>query len=455
MATLDEMAARSRLLRKRNESPVKVAFVSSCVRGAGSGWSLYYLLKYLDRQLIEPLVVTPTGGIFDKRFADLGLAVVTLERFPETPLAQLRFTRDNRVTRAASVGLNVLDTVRLLPRLVRLFRDRGTDLVYCNHEAVSCVGAVAAQLAGVPCVVHARSLDDPTSPWNRLYRTVGWPLTRGAAFLPAVRRVIANSAATAVPYNGRLAPKVRIVHNGVDLNTFDEARVPRGTLRAELNLDPGATIVGFTSQIKPRKGIDVLMRAATGLLAKQANVVFVVLGEIAPEGRPHDRADYQTLARELGIADRFIFAGFRHDVQPALADFDILCVPSHQEAFGRPIVEAMAFGRPVVATHVGGIPEIITDGVDGVLVPPGDSDALADALGRLVDDPALRARMGKAARECVRTRFDVAMLTRRIEDILLDVAAEDRHPHAAAHVEHAQAIAAAQYDRADPQRAAG
>jgi glycosyltransferase involved in cell wall biosynthesis len=105
-----------------------------------------------------------------------------------------------------------------------------------------------------------------------------------------------------------------------------------------------------------------------------------------------------------------------------VSDFDVLCLPSRQEPFGRSIVEAMALGKPVVASAVGGIPEVITDGVDGLLVPPDDPDALAEALSTVVDDAEFRVAIGKQALQTIRKRFDVAVLTRQIESVLTEAA---------------------------------
>ena len=133
--------------------------------------------------------------------------------------------------------------------------------------------------------------------------------------------------------------------------------------------------------------------------------MFVVVGANPVGSAENYRAQYEALARKHGIADRFLFAGFREDVRYALKDFNIHVLPSYQEAFGRAIIEAMALELPVVASRVGGIPEIITHNVNGLLVPPGDADALAEQIGRLVDSPKLRSKLGEAAVTRVRERF--------------------------------------------------
>lgn len=386
-------------------------FLSSCVRGGGAGWSLYYLLKHLDRSRIEPLVVVPDRGIFDERFAELDLRVLTPEWLPHR-LLQQRFSAHNPITHYASAAINVGRMGLFVRQLSHIIEREQVELVYCNNMMVKPLGALAAQMAGVPCVLHVRNIHERPAP-VRFYG--------GVARLPCVRRIIANSTASAVPYRAAVPEKVMVVHNGVDLEEYAPGAVDRGRFRDRFELGE-ATLVGFTGNLIPRKGVDTLVRAAAKVARGRPDLVFVVLGRV-PIGSPEDHgARYQALASALGVADRVRFLGFVEDVRGAVADWDVLVLPSTQEPFGRSIIEAMALSTSVVASRVGGIPEIIEHGTHGLLVEPGQVDALASAIATLVDDPALRGRLAEAARTRIEERFDVARLTARIEDALVDVA---------------------------------
>jgi glycosyltransferase involved in cell wall biosynthesis len=388
--------------------PAKILFLSSCVRGGGAGWSLYYLLKHLDRTRVDPIVVVPERGIFDARFDALGVRVETPAGLPHR-VRQQRFAGDSVGTRAASLALNLGGMASLVPRLAALVRREGVQLVYANNMMVKPLAALSAQLAGVPCVLHVRNIHEAPAA-VAFYGAV--------ARVPAVRRIVANSAASAVPYRRAAPGKVVVIHNGVDLSEYDLEASARGSFRAAHGLQ-GKTIVGFTGNLIPRKGLEPLVRAAARVLPGRDDVVFVALGR-TPMGQPEDwGARYQALADELGIADRFLFPGFVDDVRAAVADFDVLALPSLQEPFGRSIIEAMALGTPVVASDVGGIPEIITHPQDGVLVPPGDVEALAAALGSLLDDADRRRAIAAAGRRRIETAFDVASLTERLQGVLL------------------------------------
>ncbi len=383
-------------------------FLSSCVRGGGAGWSLYYLLKHLDRRAIDPLVVVPDRGIFDTRWGELGVRVVVDPLLPHRVLEQ-RFASNTVATRAASATINGTRMAAFVARLAQRIRAERIELVQCNNMMVESLGAAAATLAGVPSVLHARNIHDRPIPAH-FYGNV--------ARLPSVRRVIANSTATAAPYRRTAPEKVVVIHNGIDLQEYDAQALERGRFRERLGLQ-GRTVIGFTGNLIPRKGIDVLIRAMARVVPDHPELALVVLGRV-PLGSPVDYgAQYEALAAELGIAEHVRFVGFEPDVRAAVADCDVLALPSLQEPFGRSIIEAMALGATVLASDVGGIPEIIDHGVHGLLAPPGDDATLADRLRSLSADPGLRRRLAGAARARVERDFDVAGLTARVQAELL------------------------------------
>lgn len=382
----------------------KIIFLSSCVRGGGAGWSLFYLIKNLDRTRFLPVVVVPDPGIFGSRYRALGVRIVVAPQLPERS-AQQHFRRVNFFTKTLSAVINLVGMIRTVFWLARFVKREQCELLYANNMLVKSVGAFAARRAGVPCVLHIRNLHEKRLEaffYRRIFR------------MAAVKLIISNSAASAAPFMNDVPDKLRVVHNGIDL--ADYGGIPRGTLRRELGLR-GKTIIGYTGNLIPRKGLDILIRAAAHVLGR-GNAVLVIIGRVPIGSNIDHQAEYEELARECGIAGRVLFAGFRKDVRPYVRDMDVLVLPSRQEPFGRSIVEAMALGVPVVASRVGGIPEIITSGRDGFLVPVEDVAALARVLQRLVRDSALRRRIGGEGRAAIRRRFDVARLTKEIEELL-------------------------------------
>jgi glycosyltransferase involved in cell wall biosynthesis len=209
--------------------------------------------------------------------------------------------------------------------------------------------------------------------------------------------------------------KIVVIPNGVDMQRFaapDDA--PR--IRRELGLPDTGRLVIVVSRLNRLKGIEHFLEAAAALVPRFPDTRFLVVGEPNPSDRAYLNV-LTGLADRLGIADRVLFTGLRTDVPSLLACAAVSVMPSLNEALSNVLLESMAAGVPVVATHVGGTPEAIEDGVTGLLVPPGDSHALATAITRLLEHPDLAARLGCAARESVQRRFSLEAMVRATENL--------------------------------------
>ena len=165
------------------------------------------------------------------------------------------------------------------------------------------------------------------------------------------------------------------------------------------------------------QGYEELMAAAKGLVGRGYDVKVVLVGDDIYRHSRSYKERLLSLVGSAGLRDRVIFTGFREDIPELLASFDIFVLPSRSEGFGRVNLEAMAMARPVISTNIGGIPEIVLDGITGILVPPGDSEALSRAITVLLDDPHLRERMGREGRRRVEKHFSLQTHVRRIQEI--------------------------------------
>jgi glycosyltransferase involved in cell wall biosynthesis len=221
--------------------------------------------------------------------------------------------------------------------------------------------------------MHFHSLGDESQPSPQPRRTDHTDL------------VIANSAATA---RTLLTKSVVVISPGVEIPP------PRNR---PLSIKP--IIIGTLSRLSPVKGVDVLLDAARVLLDRSVDFQFEIAGD-GPE-----LIDLQARARRLGLEDRVHFLGWIDDPQERLGKWDIYVQPSRAEGFGLGILEAMAAGLPVVASAVGGIPELVEPGITGFLIPPDNSDRLADSLVTLSTNGELREVMGKAGRKRASTVF--------------------------------------------------
>jgi len=186
--------------------------------------------------------------------------------------------------------------------------------------------------------------------------------------------------------------RVVTIYNGVDVTRFRPTPSSRP--------DSGIFTILTIAHLIPEKGVHFLLRAFARLNSESARLV------VAGDGQ--EREKLQALSVEMGISQRVEFCGLRDDAEQLLSDADIFVHPAvWGEGFGLTIAEAMASGRPVVASRVGAIPELIEDGVSGLLVPPGDIEALCTAIQRLIEDPELRRQLATRARKCVEERFSL------------------------------------------------
>jgi glycosyltransferase involved in cell wall biosynthesis len=233
--------------------------------------------------------------------------------------------------------------------------------------------------------------------------------------------LIANSRYTTARFTQGYRPdKVDIVHNPVDLTRFSPDRISRAEGRVRLGLEADGPVLGVIGQLTPWKGQDDAMRCLTLLRPRWPTARLLVVGSavFTSKATRYDNLRYvralNSLAVDLGLNGSLRFLGEREDVPAILRAVDILLVPSWEEPFGRSVIEAMAMAVPVVATDVGGPAEIITHGVDGMLLPPRQPARWARTIDELLSQPRRLAEMGCASRRTAVERFTVGAHVARV-----------------------------------------
>jgi len=215
--------------------------------------------------------------------------------------------------------------------------------------------------------------------------------------------------------------KIAIIRNGVDLTRFTAPADP-ARIRRELALPVDAPLVVVVSRLTQQKGLEQLLAATALLRERHPDARVLIVGETAP----HDAAylgELQRLAERHRVADRVIFTGLRSDIPAVLAAAAVAVMPSLNEALSNVLLESMAAGAPTVATRVGGTPEALIDGTTGLLVPPGEPRAIADAVSRLLTDRVLADRLGRDARDVIREHFSVEHMVSATETLYLELLA--------------------------------
>jgi glycosyltransferase involved in cell wall biosynthesis len=303
---------------------------------------------------------------------------------------------------------NIASVLRLAWLVAQAARD--ADLIYANSPKALLVARVARLVRRKPVLWFLHDLLDETHFSPRAIRLLVTTANRTAV------RILANSKATAAAFvsAGGRGDLVRVVYDGFEAAHFSDPFVDIGALRAQLGWE-GSRVLGVFSRITQWKGQDVVLRALVNVPSLVA--VFVGAEEDSASGNK-----LRLLARELGVADRVRFLGFRNDVPQLMRAVDCIAhVSIDPEPFGRVVVEGMLAGRPVIATRAGGIPEIIEDGVSGILITPGSPDELAAALLRIFSDRVEAARMAASGQERALALFSEARMLREIEQHVSEI----------------------------------
>ena len=235
-------------------------------------------------------------------------------------------------------------------------------------------------------------------------------LTHRASYLIAVSEDIRQNM---INEEGVNPATIITLHNGIDLT--DLLKTPTPAAIAEVKkihrIEPDEKVVGAIGRLVAFKGFSVLLEAAALLKDKRRRFKVMIVGR-GPENENLERQ-----IATLGIKEVVIMPGFVPDIAPYFALSDVFVVPSIREPFGLIVLQAMAAGCPVIGANAGGIPEIIYDGVTGILVPPKDASALADAIDKLLDDANQRQRLADAAKQDLRKRFSIEMMVEKTQQL--------------------------------------
>ena len=295
--------------------------------------------------------------------------------------------------RARDQGLDVAGlplrgdlSLRASAMLAGLLRRTRPDVVQLHDPHALAAGLLAARAAPPVRIVATRRVDFPLR--GRLSR---WKYRSSRGVIAVSRKIAGILGADGMP-----AERIRVVYEGVS----DRPALPGGReALLELGVPAGCPVVGNVAALTDHKDHATLIEAAALVRRRLPEARFVCVGE--GELRPR----LEALCRERGLVDRWIFAGFRHDLDRLIPAFTVFCLSSHMEGLGTSLLDAMSFGRPVVATAAGGIPEAVEDGVTGRVVPVRDPAALAGALVEVLGDPQRARALGDAGRRRFEERF--------------------------------------------------
>ena len=379
-------------------TPRPVLFLDHANALGGAEKSLLLLMTFLDPNRWQPHLIAPSGQLAEEA-SESGIPV-HVQALP-------RLRRSSR---------SLLDLWQQARHISKTAGEIGAVLIHSNTVRATAYASLASRLASLPLVWHMRdfwlSEAEPAAKWaDRLGKSI---------FCRMASRIVTNSSAVA----GHLpcSTQASVLHNGIDQSHFDLAcytAEDKADICKTAGFSLDAPIVGMIGRTRPWKGQDTFLQMAAQLSTEMPDCNYLIVGG-DPFGVQDDyEAQLLELRSQSGLKSRVHWTGQLADVRPALAAMDLFVHPGAPEPFGLVNIEAMAMGKPVVAFAHGALPEIVLPEETGLLVAPGDTTALAASVSRLLKDPILSRRMGRAGRKRVDDRFRIERTVAELETLYL------------------------------------
>jgi len=370
---------------------VKILYLYENLNIGGAEQLLLTTLKYLNRNKFYPVVYCiGEKGQISEEIEELGIKVVSLKR---------------KVS---------LWNVRVIDALARIFRRENPDIVHCHLFYANYFGRIAAIFARVPIIIITEH--GTSSNFKKFYHhwidfLLSFFTSKIIVVSKAVQRYLARHTLI-LPY------KTTIIYNSVDFDRFDNAyEMDKGLIRRRLGFVDSCLLIGCVSNLAPWKGQFFLLRAFAEVVKPFPNAKLGIVGR----STPCFKSQLEAFVQKNGLSENVYFLGERRDIPEILKALDIFVFPSLAEGLGISLLEAMYMGLPAVASRTEGILEIIEDNRDGILVPPGDSNALAEGIITLLKDPDKRRRICDNAAKKARSFSSPLSYIKRLESCYEDL----------------------------------
>ena len=321
--------------------------------------------------------------------------------------------------------ISPINDVRGLVALFRHIRRIEPHIVHTHTSKAGLLGRLAAWMARVPIVIH-------TPHGHVFYGHFGKSLSRMFLHMEKLLGRITHHQIALTPEEGKdyvnlgvaKANNISVIHSGVELNCFKRSKTESNPGRNDLAIPPDSLVVGYVGWLIPIKGVTHLVNAMAKVVQRHPNSLLVLVGKGDEKGEEEVKLSKQV--ENLGIADNVRFLGWRPDVNEIMGCFDIFVLPSLNEGMGRVLVEAMSAGLPIVASRVGGIPDLVKHGKNGLLVPPANAGALEQAISDLLSDKSRRKHLGETGKKMCRP-YSVEAMVDKIDNLYSRLLGEHSH----------------------------
>lgn len=387
----------------------KVVHIITRLDQGGSARNTMLTVLGHDRTQFEPLVVTGQADMWNAQ----GGLTATIENLMILEKESIHYHMVPSLVRQISPKADLT----ALWKLIVLLRQEQPSIVHTHTSKAGVLGRLAARITGVPMIVHTphghvfygHFGSIPSWIFAQIERALAW-ITDELIALTSVEKTEHLERAIGC------ADRFAVVPSGIDVDRFKEARTAGKVMPEWFDCPADATVIGSVGWLTDIKGHRFLVEAVAHLKQEHPHLHLVIVGS----GDQHEELLRQ--ARKAGISQAVHLVGRREDVERALAGMDCFVLPSLNEGMGRALVEAMAAGLPVIASRVGGVPALIENEKNGLLVPPGDSLALAAALRQILSDPIRARTLGQNAMQSIGTGYGVPAMVRAIESIYREAA---------------------------------
>jgi glycosyltransferase involved in cell wall biosynthesis len=336
--------------------------------------------------------------------------------FPSPKLTQLK---EQNLIQYKEIGqlvraIHPFKDISTLSQLYQYIKKGRYDIVHTHSSKAGLLGRLAARMAGVKHIIHTPHGHIFYGYYGRCLSFMFIILERWAARFTEKIITLTNSGKEEhVQYKIAPAHKFITIHSGLELGSLQPSDT-KNDVAKEFNIDKSDKLIGTVARLVPIKGHEFLVKAAPLVLQHYPDTTFLLIGD-GPL-----RKKLENLAQQLNFFDKIVFSGMREDIPRLLNAIDIFVLPSLNEGMGRVLIEAMVLAKPIVATRVGGVPDVVEDGSSGLLVPPADPDALADAICTIMKNPALASKLASHAAICSQ-KFSHTEMIRQLENLYKSV----------------------------------
>lgn len=381
-----------------NNHRIKIAILDQSPDLGGAEVSILTFLKRMDRSRFDATVILPLEGPFSMALE----AIEIPAKIIRLPMGLIRLKRGAPFRSFLILLLSFFVIQLFLLKLCLYLRRNRFQLVVTNTIKAHLYGSLAARFCSIPLVWR---FHDILSPPDFSPLLIQWVVLFGK-FFPGKILAVSRTTADHLVEKGIDRKKIEILFNGVDEERF-EMNTSFKDIREEYRLENGAKLVGCIGRIIPQKGHKIFLSAIPGVIRERPETFFLLIGEIFLGEEAYQKELLEMIERN-GIEKRVLMTGFRSDIEDVIRSLDIVVLPSiAPEAFGLTLLEAMILKKPVIASDIGGVKEIIEDGVHGFLVEPNRPGQLAERILYLLKHPDMADRMAERAQERARQRFSL------------------------------------------------